>query len=109
MPATATVSEWFTSFAPPRAAREVKLRLFCFPYVGGGTAAFRPWVGRFGSSVEVQALQLPGRERRMTAPLVDSLPALVGAIAPAFEDIHTPFVFFGHSMGGLVAFELMRE
>jgi medium-chain acyl-[acyl-carrier-protein] hydrolase len=101
-----TLAEWFTAYAPrPKA----KLRLFCFPYVGGAAGAFRPWSALFDQHVEVQALQLPGRERRLTDPPVDTLSVLVDAIAPAFEELDTPFAFFGHSMGGIVAFELMRE
>jgi medium-chain acyl-[acyl-carrier-protein] hydrolase len=103
---TMTRSAWFTAFAPRRAAR---LRMFCFPYVGGAAAVFRPWGRHFNDHVEVLALQLPGRERRLSDPLVDTIAGLVDAIAPTFEDLDTPFVFFGHSMGGLVAFELMRE
>lgn len=83
--------------------------MFCFPFVGGAAGVFRPWGPYLGDRIEVQALQLPGRERRLNDPLVDTLGGLIDAIAPAFEDLDTPFVFFGHSMGGMVAFELARE
>ncbi|MGA2351072.1 MAG: alpha/beta fold hydrolase [Terracidiphilus sp.] len=101
------MAEWFTSF---REVYPAPTSMFCFPYVGGGAGVFRSWAEHFGDRVKVQALLLPGRERRLTdEPLVDTLAELVDLIAPAFKDFNTPFVFFGHSMGGLIAFELTRE
>jgi len=105
--ATSIMAEWFTSFGERCSA---PMSMFCFPYVGGGPAAFRAWAEYFRDRVNVQALQLPGHERRLTdQSLVDSLAGLVDLVAPAFEYFDTPFVFFGHSMGGLIAFELIRE
>jgi medium-chain acyl-[acyl-carrier-protein] hydrolase len=59
--------------------------------------------------VEWCIVQLPGREARWReAPYtrVDAVtPALADAVGPLLSD---PFVFFGHSLGSLVAFELAR-
>lgn len=38
------------------------LRLFCFPYAGGGAAAFRMWPAFLPDTVEVCGVQPPGRE-----------------------------------------------
>ena len=80
------------------------LRLYCFPYAGGGPAVFHHWPASLPEQVEVRAVQLPGhgprlREKpleRMT-PLVQSL---TEALYPAFDPLSEsalPFVFFGHS------------
>jgi medium-chain acyl-[acyl-carrier-protein] hydrolase len=85
------------------------LRLFCFPYAGGGALNFRTWSQGLPVSVEVCAVELPGRGKRIwEAPFTQALP-LVQAIAHALLPyLDKPFAFFGHSMGALVSFEVAR-
>ena len=98
---------WLKVFQPrPQAA----LRLFCFPYAGGGASVYRLWPQELPEWVEVCAVQLPGREsrwreqpfRRME-PLAD---AVTAALAPWLD---RPYAFFGHSMGGALAFEVTQR
>jgi medium-chain acyl-[acyl-carrier-protein] hydrolase len=88
-----------------------RLRLFCFPFAGGGTAAFRAWLGQLPAGVEIWAVQLPGREiRQSEAPATDLaafISRMVAGLRPFLDQ--KPFAFYGHSMGGLLAFELIRE
>jgi medium-chain acyl-[acyl-carrier-protein] hydrolase len=95
----------------PTANPETRLRLFCFPYAGGGGAVFRTWQAALPPAIEVCAVQLPGREDRVReapythlAPLVQ---ALTAALYPYLGD-GVPFAFYGHSMGSLIGFELAR-
>ncbi|MBD2083575.1 thioesterase II family protein [Trichocoleus sp. ST-U3] len=85
------------------------LRLFCFPYAGGGALNFRTWSQGLPVGVEVCAVELPGRGKRiLEAPFTQALP-LVQAIAHALLPyLDKPFAFFGHSMGALVSFEVAR-
>lgn len=99
-------TRWFAVRRPnPRAA----LRLFCFPYAGGGTPIYRRWPELLAPDFEVCAVQLPGRGSRIkeqpfyaVAPLIE---AVASAIAPYLD---RPFAFFGHSMGAIISFELAR-
>ena len=93
-----------------RANPDAALRLFCFPYAGGGAQVFRGWAESLPAAVEVYSVQLPGRGPRLAetpyrhmAPLVR---AAGEALAPYLEG---RFAFFGHSMGARVSFELARE
>lgn len=101
------VSLWVTSFQPnPRA----RLRLFCFPYAGGGSHIFRQWPAGLPADVELCAVQLPGRGRRVRETPFKSMQPLVETLAevlPPFFD--RPFAFFGHSMGASIGFELARR
>lgn len=87
-----------------------RARMFCLPYAGGGASTYRGWGGLL-PKVEVCPVQLPGREGRLReAPFEHSEPlvqALADALQPSFQEL--PFVFFGHSMGAMLGFELARE
>ncbi len=83
------------------------IRLFCFPFAGGGASIYSPWKQAFPDSIEVVPVQLPGRENKLSNDPFQEMGALVhwllGEVAPL---LGKPFVFFGHSMGAQVAFEL---
>jgi len=86
-----------------------RLRLFCFPYAGGGAAVYRLWAAAMPPDVELCRIQLPGRESRLSERPMDRLPALVNELMAATRPLlDVPFAFFGHSMGALVSFELAR-
>ena len=101
-----TSKSWFIC---PKPNAKAKLRLFCFHYAGGGAASFRDWSDNLPSSVEVHFVELPGRGFRLAQTAFTSLTPLVEAIADALHPfLDKPFTFFGHSMGGLICFELAR-
>lgn len=86
------------------------LRLFCFPYAGGGASVFRNWSDALPKSVEVVPVQLPGRETRIREQAFSSVFPLLDAMVPALVPLlDRPFALFGHSMGALIAFELARR
>ncbi len=86
------------------------MRLFCFPYAGGGASIYARWKNEFSGQIQLVAVQLPGRENRLFEPaqtrLQNLIPILINELQPHFE---SPFAFFGHSMGALIAFEITRE
>jgi surfactin synthase thioesterase subunit len=100
-------SVWLTRY---QAIARPELRLVCFPYAGAGAAAFRPWAFALPGGVEMWAVELPARARRIAEAPVGDLRALADALAAAVRAaIPEPCVFFGHSMGGLLAFEVCRR
>lgn len=104
--------DWPTTWFPvPRQREGALVRLFCFPWAGGGStdAVFREWAGAMPAEVELAILEMPGRARRMAEPFEVSLPRLVERLMPVFAAcVDRPFAFFGHSLGALVAYELAR-
>ncbi|MGH3761082.1 thioesterase II family protein [Actinophytocola sp.] len=94
----------------PRSAP--RMRLLCVPYAGAGPAVFRSFSPSLPAGVEVWAVRLPARESRLTEPPVADLPTVVAALVEEFADTDPfgdpplPYALFGHSMGGLVCFEL---
>ncbi len=89
---------------------QARIRLFCFPYAGGGASIFRTWLEHLSQNIEVCPVQLPGREDRLVERPFSDIPSLLEALVPALLPyLDMPYAFFGHSMGSLISFELARR
>lgn len=107
MASTVTKTSWVTY---PKANNQARLRLFCFHYAGGGAHIFRSWPDGLPGTVEVCAVQLPGRGAQLVQPAFTCMGSLVDALTKVLlPHLNKPFAFFGHSMGALVGFELARQ
>lgn len=87
-----------------------KIRLFCFPYAGGGASIYREWNKSMPNDIEICAIQYPGRENRISEKLIDNFELLVANICEAIQykgDL--PFALFGHSLGAKVAYEVAKR
>lgn len=103
----AALNGWISHYRR-RAAPQV--RLFCFPYSGGGASTYRTWHEELPPSVEVCPVQLPGRESRLKEPPFTRMLPLVKVLAEELRPfMEMPFAFFGHSLGGRLSYELARE
>ncbi len=91
----------------PRTAA-VEQRLFCFPYAGGSAQVFKPWRDWLPPSIEVVAVQAPGKGTRLLEAPCTSVDVLCDELLPALLPLlhDKPFSFFGHSNGAFIAFEL---
>lgn len=106
MLATQTHDRWVTY---PRANPGADIRLFCLPHAGGSASAYHIWLSALPSFVELCPIQMPGRENRLRERPYTSFPALAHAVAQSLDThLDKPFVFFGHSLGAKLAFELTR-
>jgi medium-chain acyl-[acyl-carrier-protein] hydrolase len=97
---------WITC---PKPKPQARLRLFCFPYAGGGASIFHPWSKLLPPEIELCSIQLPGRESRLKETLFTQLLPLVESLSEALQPyLDKPFAFFGHSLGTLICFETAR-
>jgi medium-chain acyl-[acyl-carrier-protein] hydrolase len=92
---------------------QTKLQLFCLPYAGGGSLAFRGWQSHFTPhNIALCPIQLPGRENRLDHPpyrsLTQLIPDLASVLVSTLQQNPQPYAFFGYSMGSLIAFELIK-
>lgn len=87
-----------------------RLRLFCFPYAGAGSSTFNTWSGSLPPEIELYLVHIPGRDKRFAEPPSKNLMALVESLAEGlYPLLDKPFAFYGHSMGGLLSFEVARR
>ncbi|MBM7114716.1 SDR family NAD(P)-dependent oxidoreductase [Archangium primigenium] len=99
--ASASPDAWFAHVV--RRARPT-VRLFCFPYGGGGASLYLDWA-RLPEHIEVWPLQLPGRETRIQEPPIARLDLLLSQLESALRPhLDLPFAFYGHSLGALLAY-----
>lgn len=100
-------NKWIITSADKRNA---EYKLFCIPYAGGGATVFREWQKHFRDRLCVCSIQLPGRENRMSEPLVNDIHALADMIYEGIKDeLNCRFSVFGHSMGGMIAYEVTKR
>lgn len=86
------------------------MRLFLFPYAGGGPAVFGKWLTEFDAHIETLIVHYPGRGSRHNEPPIHQIEPLVEKLAETIRPyLDKRFAFFGHSFGGLVAFELAKQ
>lgn len=101
------MNRWVLAPVPRPQAR---LRLFCLPAAGSGASMYRGWPRRLPPHVEVLLVQPPGRENRLADPPAEDYPTAVTALEEGLGPLlDTPYVLFGHSMGGLLAFGLAQR
>lgn len=94
-------------FVIPNPVLNPKIRLFCFPFAGGGAFTYYPWGGKLNDYIELVLIEPPGRGSRMSEHPHQTMEELVNEIMRHSEFItQIPYVFFGHSLGCRVAFEL---
>ena len=86
--------------------------LFIFPHAGGSAQYYVPFAKTFSTDIKRVAVQYPGQRGKQDFASFTSLPALadqVGKWVSPEQNHEGPISFFGHSMGGLLAFEVARR
>ena len=100
---------WVCCPSTPRADRLVSL--YCFPYMGGsGLSIFEPWFALMPEYIEVKAISLPGRGKRIKEEPCTDLLYLAERIAIGILPMvrSEKFAFYGDGVGALLAFEVAR-
>ncbi|MEC0599887.1 thioesterase domain-containing protein [Bacillus spizizenii] len=85
--------------------------LFCFPYAGGSSSIYYRWNKMVSDSINLVPIELKGRGRRINEGFYSDLNEAVEDIYELIKgDINkNDYAFFGHSMGGRLAYKLYHE
>jgi medium-chain acyl-[acyl-carrier-protein] hydrolase len=99
-------SPWI-EFRPER--RDAQARVLCVPYAGGSAQVFHALARSMPESIEVGAIELPGRWSRRREPLLTRVSDASRSLADEIVRLPPkPYALFGYSVGGLIAFETAR-
>lgn len=85
------------------------LRIFAFHHAGGSTASFSGWQQALGHDAQVIPVALPGRGSSHGEHRQHTLSSLAIDLHHRLADqLGEPHLFYGHSMGALLAYHLIR-
>ncbi|MFB7253193.1 thioesterase II family protein [Streptomyces nojiriensis] len=103
----AAPTTWLRCFHPKPAARYT---LVCFPHAGGSASYYFDLSAALDPDIEMLVVQYPGRENRLFEEPAGSVAALADGVHEALRTrLPRRPAFFGHSMGGLIGFEVARR
>ncbi|MER7728133.1 alpha/beta fold hydrolase [Streptomyces sp. NPDC096323] len=104
---TPTASPWLYELKD--ATRPATSTVLMLPHAGGSSHALAELAQGLPGSVRVLSGQYPGRGPRTAEPLAPTLSHLVEPLAAAVEQhVAGPLVVFGHSLGAMVGWQLVR-
>ncbi|UII23300.1 type I polyketide synthase [Fulvivirga ligni] len=97
------------SLVIPKPNPEASFRMICFHDAGGSSSLYDMWETMLDADIELIILELPGRGKQLSAkPFQDIKFATNKILKDLKNHLDKPYFLFGHSMGGLIAFELLR-
>jgi medium-chain acyl-[acyl-carrier-protein] hydrolase len=95
---------------PLKSNPEAKIRLICCHHSGVGASTYYPWIKQIPNFVELNAIQLPGRETRFGETLLTNLDSVIEGLMKDFlKLLDKPYLLFGHSVGALIVYELSKK
>lgn len=87
----------------------MSINVFCLPFAGGSRYSYNI-LFKYATSLKWIPLEYPGRGARVREEPMKDLNAIVRDIFGQIKgNLNTPYVFYGHSMGAMVAFLLTKE
>ena len=105
---TLAPSRWLHRIKPGSVNNSI--RLYAFPFAGGGASAFHPWAAAMDPRIELWAVRFQGRETRLREkPIADFAEALARLRDELVPHLIPPYALLGHSLGAVFAYALTRE
>ena len=84
-----------------------QLTLIALAHAGGSAKALVHFRRHLPANIELRPVDLPGRGSRFSQPLMAARAPLIEKLATELAStVHQPYALFGHSLGGMLSFEL---
>jgi surfactin synthase thioesterase subunit len=92
-----------------RGASQERWRLVCFPHAGGNANSYFNWSEELHGDGSLFAVQLPGRDMAAPFSIPSTFEPWIDRVAQDLSQLVSDrCVFFGHSLGAILAFEVTR-
>jgi len=86
------------------------MKIYVFHHAGGSSYSYFHFRNLFPKSFDVELLELPGRGKKFKEKLISDVEEIVhGVFEEIKHNLSTPYIFFGHSMGALVAYLTLKR
>lgn len=88
------------------------IKLFCIPYSGGSASVYLKWKRHLDNRIQLFPLELAGRGSRYNELYYKNLDEAVNDLLFKIineTDINSKFAVYGHSLGGIIAYELVYK
>jgi surfactin synthase thioesterase subunit len=87
-----------------------KINLLCIPYSGGSKYSFSSLLKFAPEYLNPIVLELPGRGGRSKEKLIDDIKKIeLDVFEHALKHINGPYAVYGHSLGGLLSYLLVKN
>jgi medium-chain acyl-[acyl-carrier-protein] hydrolase len=85
-------------------------KLICLPYAGGSSLVFSEWRSLLPSNIEIVPIELKGRGKKSHEKPYEDVREAASDILEEIKPIIllNPYCFFGQSLGGLIAYEILE-
>ncbi|MEU7078388.1 thioesterase II family protein [[Kitasatospora] papulosa] len=96
-----------TTLVPLHRTPHARRTLVGLSFFGGGTAAYQPWTGHMPADTDLVVVCYPGREGRFAEDFARDWDELATDVARSLREADLgPYILFGHSMSGWMAFDV---
>ncbi len=87
-----------------------KVKLFCLPFAGGSSYAYREFEQHISDFITVRFIDFPGHGKRMREPLLTNIHEMADDIFYQIrDDLNEPYAIYGHSLGATVSYLLSKK
>lgn len=94
-------------FVPVKVSKKARNQLFAFHHAAASASTFYGWSQYLNEYTTLYAIELPGRASRLREEAISDIGTIARNIAQGIKPYlgTMPTFFFGHSMGGILAYE----
>ncbi|MFT7032463.1 MAG: surfactin synthase thioesterase subunit [Cyclobacteriaceae bacterium] len=86
------------------------IKCFCFPFAGGSKYSYSKFIQLAQPELEIVPIELPGHGSLVKEKLLTNIDSIVEFLFEKISgQITSNYIFYGHSMGSLVAYLLARR
>lgn len=90
--------------------QQSKIKIIALPYAGGNKYSYKGLQSKLDGRFQLITIELPGRGARIAEPLLTNVQSIIEDLLIQIRPhLNTPFIIYGHSMGGLLGNLLIQQ